>query len=116
MARSYSTGRKDANEAELIKLMNAFGIAVYEGEHETAGFDRKAVFRKKSYFVEIKNPKKFNKSYIENGKRVPLTIKEAAERNLTENEKKLKKWCLIHGIPYVVIYDLSSIKSGFNIE
>ena len=116
MARAYSKGRKDTDEEKLIKLMERYFIAVGKGEHETAGFDRKAAFRGKLYLVEIKTESKLNSYKIKNGKRIPLTQEQAAIELLTNNEKDMHDWCKTHRVPYVIIYNEESILNEFDIK
>lgn len=116
MPRSYSKGRKDNDEEKVIKLMEKYFIGVGKGMHETAGFDRPAAFRGRTYFVEIKTEDKLPSFYLKNGKRIPLTKEQAATRALTENEKKMRDWCITHNVPYVIAYNEESILKGFGIK
>lgn len=116
MPRSYSKGRKDADEDKVIEIMERYFIAVGKGEHETAGFDRKAAFRGRLYLVEIKTESKLVSYKIKNGKRVMLTKEQAAIEALTNNEKDMRDWCKTHNVPYVIVYNEESILREFDIK
>lgn len=105
MPRSYSTGKRDANEGLIVSFYERIGAYV-EKQSESASFDLLVIYRGMIIIVEVKDPAKFAKK---------LTPYEAACNMLTPDQVNMKFQCERRNVKYWVVWDIETAKESVGI-
>lgn len=105
MPRSYSTGKRDANEKELVNFYEGIGCFVQKMS-ETAGFDLLVIYRGITNIVEVKDPAKFQKK---------ITPFESALKSLTKSESEFRKEVINRKGQYHLVWDIETAKRSIGL-